>query len=81
MTGTSGRQRVPSECFKNFLLAVPAPEFAHRFDCLTAPLLAQIKANTRQSRTLADMRDALLPKLLSGELRTNCAGNVLGRSV
>ncbi len=32
-------------------------------------ILQKISANRRESRTLADIRDALLPKLLSGELR------------
>ncbi|MCW5557913.1 MAG: restriction endonuclease subunit S [Verrucomicrobiae bacterium] len=68
MTGTSGRQRVPSECFNTFWLAVPPPNIARRFDELTAPLMAKIKANADQSRTLATLRDTLLPKLLSGEL-------------
>lgn len=68
MTGTSGRQRVPSECFNTFCLAVPPPDIAKRFDELTAPLMAKIKANSTQSRTLATLRDTLLPKLLSGEL-------------
>ena len=68
MTGTSGRQRVPSECFNTFRLAVPPPDIAHRFDKLTAPLMAKIKANSNQSRTLATLRDTLLPKLLSGEM-------------
>ncbi|ACV35992.1 restriction endonuclease subunit S [Accumulibacter sp.] len=68
MTGTSGRQRVPSECFKSFLIAVPPPAIACRFDELTAPLMTEIKANANQSRTLATLRDTLLPKLLSGEL-------------
>ena len=31
-------------------------------------LLSQISANRTQSRTLASLRDTLLPKLLSGEL-------------
>jgi type I restriction enzyme S subunit len=68
MTGTSGRQRVPSECFNTFWLAVPPSAIAHRFDELTAPLMAKIKANSTESRTLATLRDTLLPKLLSGEL-------------
>ena len=68
MTGTSGRQRVPSECFNTFWLAVPPRNIAHRFDELTAPLMAKIKANSTESRTLATLRDTLLPKLLSGEL-------------
>jgi type I restriction enzyme S subunit len=68
MTGTSGRQRVPSECFHNFWLAVPPPDIARRFDELTAPLMAKIKANSTESRTLATLRDTLLPKLLSGTI-------------
>lgn len=69
MTGTSGRQRVPSECFNAFWLAAPPPEIALRFDELTAPLMGKIKANSTESRTLATLRDTLLPKLLSGELK------------
>jgi len=68
MTGTSGRQRVLSECLNTFWLAVPTPEIARRFDDLTAPLMVKIKANSIESRTLATLRDTLLPKLLSGEL-------------
>jgi type I restriction enzyme S subunit len=71
MTGTSGRQRVPSECFNTFWLAVPPLDVARRFDELTAPLMAKIKANSNESRTLATLRDTLLPKLLSGELRVD----------
>ncbi len=68
MVGTSGRQRVPYECFDNYLLATPPPEVARRFDEVTAPLMAKIKANSDESRTLAALRDALLPKLLNGEI-------------
>jgi hypothetical protein len=68
ISDTSGRQRVPTECFNSFLLAVPTPEIAHRFNEITAPLMAKIKANSRESRTLATLRDTLLPKLLSGEI-------------
>ncbi|NLG01432.1 MAG: restriction endonuclease subunit S [Lentisphaerae bacterium] len=67
MTGTSGRQRVPSECFAKLLLAIPPPAVAGRFDELTSPLMAMIKAASQESGTLATMRDTLLPKLLSGK--------------
>ena len=70
MTGTSGRQRVPSECFNSFLLAVPTPEVARRFDEMTTPLMAKITSNSKESRTLANLRNMLLPKLLSGEIST-----------
>ncbi len=45
----------------------PAP-LTQAFDRTVAPLLAQIRAKLHQSRTLASLRDTLLPKLLSGEL-------------
>jgi type I restriction enzyme S subunit len=68
MTGTSGRQRVPPECFGSYLFAVPPREIAERFGEVVAPTFARVKSNVAESRTLASIRDALLPKLLSGEL-------------
>jgi type I restriction enzyme S subunit len=38
------------------------------FDKQVTPLFQQVHANLHQSRSLATMRDTLLPKLLSGEL-------------
>jgi type I restriction enzyme S subunit len=38
------------------------------FNAKVAPLYAQITANLHQSQALANLRDTLLPKLLSGEL-------------
>jgi type I restriction enzyme S subunit len=37
------------------------------------PLHAKLVANLRESETLAAIRDALLPKLLSGEIRVKDA--------
>jgi type I restriction enzyme S subunit len=34
-----------------------------------APLITRILRNARQSKTLADLRDLLIPRLISGELR------------
>lgn len=42
---------------------------ATAFETMVAPLMEKIKANSVQGCTLADLRDALLPKLISGELR------------
>ncbi len=38
------------------------------FTAKAAPIYAQITANLHQSQSLANLRDTLLPKLLSGEL-------------
>ena len=69
MTGTSGRQRVPAECLSNFKVAVPPAELAEKFGKFASATFAQMKAHDEESRTLAALRDALLPKLLSGEIR------------
>jgi type I restriction enzyme S subunit len=69
MTGSSGRQRVSSGALMGFRLAVPPAEVLRRFGAVTDPLFERITANARESRTLADLRDTLLPKLISGELR------------
>lgn len=41
------------------------------FEDVTAPLFAKIKVNGQENQTLAEMRDLLLPKLMSGEIRLN----------
>ena len=49
---------------------VIAPEaVADEFARLVRPWRAQIAANLQQTRQLAALRDALLPQLLSGEIR------------
>jgi type I restriction enzyme, S subunit len=47
----------------------PADKVLERFSLATNPLLTKIAHNERESRTLAALRDTLLPKLISGELR------------
>jgi type I restriction enzyme S subunit len=74
MTGTSGRQRVPADCFSHFQIAVPPAEIAGRFGEFAHGVLSMMKANDDESRTFAAIRDALLPKLLSGAIRVNGVG-------
>jgi len=50
---------------------LPPMEVRQAFAQIVEPLWSQNAANERQSHTLATLRDALLPKLLSGELRAN----------
>jgi type I restriction enzyme S subunit len=46
----------------------PTWEIGARFESLTRPLRRRMEQNLSESRTLATLRDTLLPKLLSGEL-------------
>ena len=47
---------------------LPDEPVAIAFSALIAPLFARIRTNEDQSRTLATLRDSLLPKLFSGEI-------------
>ena len=47
---------------------IPSQVILKTFDSQISPVFAAIYANEEQSRTLAALRDTLLPKLLSGEL-------------
>jgi type I restriction enzyme S subunit len=69
MTGSSGRQRVPAEALAHYRIAVPDSEVANRFSQFVRPLFARAANAAYESRALATLRDALLPKLISGELR------------
>ena len=53
---------------KRIPFMLPPPEIGQAFAKAIDPLFAQIRTNIEQSRTLATLRDTLLPKLLSGEL-------------
>ena len=45
-------------------------------DAFIAPLFDQMMRRRMESRTLAALRDTLLPKLISGELRVNATGRI-----
>lgn len=77
MTGSSGRQRAPADCFWQYLMAVPSEQIIQVFGDSVKPLMAKTTANSEQSRTLATIRDTLLPKLLSGEIRVKEAEKIL----
>ena len=50
-------------------IAVAPPESMTKFDAVIASQFDQLVSNAQQSRSFAQLRDTLLPKLISGELR------------
>ncbi|MBI5327853.1 MAG: restriction endonuclease subunit S [Deltaproteobacteria bacterium] len=52
---------------------VPPPNLLKAMDTIMSPLIENKIVNSVQSRTLTSIRDALLPKLLSGEIRVKDA--------
>lgn len=68
MNGSSGRQRVSAETIGQFRL----PKFDERsllkFGKAVAPMFLKMRYNSLENIRLAELRDALLPKLMSGEI-------------
>ncbi len=59
-------------------VAVPLVEVVEAFEARVCPSMERIRAALFQSRTLAAIRDALLPKLVSGEIRVKDAERFAG---
>jgi type I restriction enzyme S subunit len=57
-----------STAVRELTLLSPASAITASFDACVSPLIDSILANCNESRTLAIIREALLPRLLSGEL-------------
>ena len=69
VTGTTGsHQRIRPESVLGIAIAIPSPPLIRAFTDIAKPMFDRVNRNTEQSRTLATLRDTLLPKLLSGEL-------------
>ena len=56
------------DTFKRITLLVPDEKFLPLFDEAVRPLFDQIENLTLQNQKLAQARDLLLPRLMSGEL-------------
>jgi type I restriction enzyme S subunit len=76
MNGSSGRQRVPAGSLSHFALALPTRQVAERFGNFIKPLFSRAGKAARENCALAAIRDALLPKLLSDELRTRAIEDI-----
>lgn len=52
-----------------YLVCIPPSEIASELNEALRPLVARMTANTHQAQTLSALRDTLLPRLISGQLR------------
>jgi type I restriction enzyme S subunit len=70
----SAQPFIPNSSIASANVLRPMPEIAEAFCRVIEPLRRQQAVNDMQCHTLATLRDTLLPKLLSGELRVEeCA--------
>ncbi len=59
--------------FRPIPVVAPPTQVMHAFEMQARPLYQRIVASARESQSLAALRDSLLPKLISGELRVKDA--------
>jgi len=65
----SAQQNISKGIVEETQVVLPSAALVERFGELVSPLFERWISNLHQSRTLATLRDTLLPKLLSGELK------------
>jgi type I restriction enzyme S subunit len=68
------REAVTKGHLESMPLLNPGPELLVLFQEIVAPIYSEVEQLTSQSRVLMTIRDTLLPKLLSGELRVPVVG-------
>jgi type I restriction enzyme S subunit len=59
----------------------PSSGVIHKFECIISLLIQHLFTNCHESSTLAALRDTLLPKLISGEIRVPDAERIVGRCI
>jgi type I restriction enzyme, S subunit len=70
----------PTTSLKAIRMLCPSPALLAVFEQHAAGIFAAIVSRDHQSAALAALRDALLPKLISGELRTAEAERIIART-
>lgn len=69
------RQNFPFEAFKMFPMVVPPMELQLKFEEIAKPIEQKIAKLKEENEILAEIRDTLLPKLMSGELPVEVGEN------
>ena len=73
----AAQQNLNVRLVRGFKCLVPSTEVARAFNHVAAPLFEAIKSGSLQSNRLSSLRDTLLPKLMSGEIRVPEAEDIL----
>jgi type I restriction enzyme S subunit len=70
---TTTMGHIQREHLKQATISIPPKELFDSYDRTIAPLIEKVIKNNFQIRTLTQLRDTLLPKLMSGEVRVKYA--------
>jgi type I restriction enzyme S subunit len=76
----SSRGSLTTKLLAGVKCVLPRRELISEFERVVKPAVARITSNLLQSRTLTALRDSLLHKLLSGELRIKDAESLVGKA-
>ncbi|MCQ8127652.1 restriction endonuclease subunit S, partial [Methylomonas rivi] len=71
LAGSSGRQRVEISHLMGYPIKKPSLQVIEQFNAVADSIVPKLHSNAVQIRTLESLRDTLLPKLMSGEVRVN----------
>jgi type I restriction enzyme S subunit len=78
--GTTGIKNLAFTLFSSsYRLGMPPEAVLTQFEAQVVPLFARQQAGAAETDSLAALRDTLLPKLISGELRVKDAERFIGR--
>ena len=67
--GGTATLNINTGTFSKLKVIYPSDEIIKKYDRLVSPYFTKIESNQLQIQTLTEMRDTLLPKLMSGEVR------------
>ena len=74
LNAQGGKAAIPGinrQDIEDILIYSPENEIVKQYGDFVLPLIRQILFNCKESRRLAQLRDTLLPRLMSGELKVN----------
>ena len=71
---------ITRQTFTLVKMALAPVGLTQAFEAIVEPVMARILNNLKESRSLATQRDALLPKLVSGELAVKDAERLIGEA-
>lgn len=71
---TGSRQRTQPKATLVYLMPAPGTEAIEDFCAFADPIYEQIKTNELESKQLEELRDVLLPRLMSGEINVSKVG-------
>ena len=80
-TGSTGMTMFNISRLRSFPVLMPSEELVNSYGLIVLPLWERANNNEEENRTLATLRDTLLPKLLSGEIRVKEAENLVEEAV